>query len=394
MSYALDEEIRRQQEEALLAQQQEEARMMVQQQQSTRLSSLLLPQLSAAAASATPSPIGYQDDLINRRQGQLDRQLQGTGTTGSWARGEGDRPVLSMTGAPRPATPVQEVNPQKQLRDEMISRMMQEATDPAKAPVAKAQLFKFLQDEAATQRQTRLDDATIAEKNAQTKKLLLPTNDMADYMAKEDAKTKIITERTKQAAGIPGTPEFKKQQTDLDNRMKAKEALRGHDEGADLLLQTINEIENAPGTNRSVGYFDAAAPAFSQEQKTAQTYIDNLLNKEAVSGLKSIRESGTAPGSITEREWPIFQSLHANLNASQDEKSFRKNLKALKDFTIGSKSRARANYVDRFGDAVPSGAPETPKVMTMQDVMDTAKSYGKTIDEVRADAVAKGFVIR
>ena len=180
MNYALDEEIRRRQEEELLARQQEEARLLAQQQQAIPMREFIqqsqMPQPGGVDNYVVPPP----DELLNRRNMNLREQLAGTPTTGEWTRDTASgRPQLRMQGAPRPEpVPQAEPNLQKQLLQGRIGELMQTMTDPSRADASRSELFKLLKEDAISQRQgetdkrqTRLDEATIAERNAQTNKL-------------------------------------------------------------------------------------------------------------------------------------------------------------------------------------------------------------------------------
>lgn len=106
-----------------------------------------------------------------------------------------------------------------------------------------------------------------------------------------------------------------------------------------------------PGLAGSVGYLDAQSwmPSLSQDQATARALIDAILAKSSVQGLQGIRRSGTAPGSITEREWPIFQNLIGTINPKQDLPSFISHLGNLRTMLQEADLRTRTAYQEKYG---------------------------------------------
>lgn len=159
---------------------------------------------------------------------------------------------------------------------------------------------------------------------------------------------------------------------------KAEESLQTHMMGTDALIKNINQLigdeegtqREHPGLRGSVGYIDSKVMPFNKQQATAQAFIKSLLDKSAVSGLQQIRQSGTAPGSITEREWPIFQNLLATLNPAQDEESFIAQLKELRQIARESQARAQSRFSDTYG-----GAPRAPQAPQAPAARPSAGGY-------------------
>lgn len=166
---------------------------------------------------------------------------------------------------------------------------------------------------------------------------------------------------------IPGSDLHKKQAAKLSD---ASSQVDTHNKGVDALIKNINVLigddsegaQQHPGLRGSVGYIDANIMPFTQDQATAKSFIKSLKDKSAVSGLQSIRQAGTAPGSITEKEWPIFQNLINNLDAAQDIESYKSQLRELRAEAIASKGRAAHNYQQSTGreyvaPVIPNAAP-------------------------------------
>ena len=100
------------------------------------------------------------------------------------------------------------------------------------------------------------------------------------------------------------------------------------------MLSQIKEIKKDPNTRDVVGAWEGGTneekwrinPFTAGGNATAASRIENLRNVAQSIGLNLTRQGGVAPGSITEREWPKFESFIANLDTRQGEKSFFKQL--------------------------------------------------------------------
>ena len=76
----------------------------------------------------------------------------------------------------------------------------------------------------------------------------------------------------------------------------------------------------------AVGWFDTLMPDWGEDKANAAAKIERLKEMAQVIGLKELRASGVAPGSVTEREWPKFQAMLGNINRSMSEDEFVKSL--------------------------------------------------------------------
>lgn len=191
---------------------------------------------------------------------------------------------------------------------------------------------------------------------------------------------------------IPGSPGDVKAKAAAS---KVQEQYNTHATGIDALTRNIdqligNEDSGVPqhaGLARSVGMLDARLPAFNQDQATAQALIKSLKDKSAISGLQSIRSTGTAPGSITEKEWPIFQNLISTLDPSQDLGTFVEQLKELR--RVGQESKARAAAAaGLMGGASPAApiapaAPQYIEIRTAPNGMRIGKKADGTFEQVK-----------
>ena len=165
---------------------------------------------------------------------------------------------------------------------------------------------------------------------------------------------------------VPGS------KTDIKNKdslEKAKTALTTTDEFTGALIRDIDQLLGNPATDSAVGMFQGREiyPTWMQGQKSvdANSLIESLKNKLSVQGLTKIRQSGTAPGSITEKEWPIFQSAIGNIDKVQGSEQFREQLTLIREAAENFKKSAAINYENLTANTVTS---QTSK----QSVLDEA----------------------
>lgn len=85
------------------------------------------------------------------------------------------------------------------------------------------------------------------------------------------------------------------------------------------------------------------------------------------------------------REWQAMITKYGSEEAAR--KAFIENYKA----TGGEPAPTSAKPAPKVGSTAPGGGQ---KIMSMEDVQATAKASGRTIDEVKAAAQAKGYTIR
>lgn len=146
---------------------------------------------------------------------------------------------------------------------------------------------------------------------------------------------------------IPGSKLDLKQKNDS---IKARGAVDSAERFSSALVKNIDELigpEGAykphPGLRGSVGYIDEKLPPFTEAQANAKALVNALKAKTSVEGLTALRQYGTSPGSITEKEWPIFQNALSTIDPSQGETQFVQQLKdarrLAKEYAANAKNR-------------------------------------------------------
>jgi hypothetical protein len=129
----------------------------------------------------------------------------------------------------------------------------------------------------------------------------------------------------------------------------------------------------------AVGVVDSRIPTIRQSTKNIDSAIANLQSKAQMYGLTNLRQSGVAPGSITEKEWPKFGAMLANVDPALGEAAF---VKQLQDIYQQIQRGRRAGQLDMQA-ATPTTAPNVvPQVSG-------AANQARLMQEAQA-AIARG----
>lgn len=190
--------------------------------------------------------------------------------------------------------------------------------------------------------------------------------------------------RTNEVELVPGSEAWRKQKAADEKSLEEQQALSN---SFSEVARRISDLEKG-GYASATGWWDAMVPVWTSltpsNKADARSKIANLQEYLQTKGLLDLRKSGVAPGSVTEREWSKFAAMIGNIDPSLSDEAFGKELARVK--TIMEEFKATG------GTAAPSAT--TARTVTMQDIMDTAKATGKSVEQVKRDAEAKGFVVR
>ena len=213
----------------------------------------------------------------------------------------------------------------------------------------------------AEARNIKLSASLKPEPSIKTETIADPTN---------PSKSIIIDVNTGRKIG--DAPLTSQQTKAKQNMPKDKTAVDIINRTSDSLLSEIDKligsedgrVKEHPGLRGSVGYFDSKVPPASEAQANAQALIRGLLSKTSVQGLQSIRQQGSAPGSITEKEWPIFQNYLKTIDPSQGEEQFIEQLKELRILTKEFKDSAQNNFNERYSTENTDGGASNDKLFS------------------------------
>lgn len=83
--------------------------------------------------------------------------------------------------------------------------------------------------------------------------------------------------------------------------------------------------------------------------------INALKSKLSVNSLQNMKAVGLSTGTITESEWPRFESLVTSLDRIQDEKQFAVAMGEIETFIDNAKSRGTTSFQAKFGGGTSGG---------------------------------------
>ena len=225
------------------------------------------------------------------------------------------------------------------------------------------------------ERMARLGAALKPEPSIKTETIADPTN---------PSKSIIIDVNTGRKIG--DAPLTAQQTKAKQNMPKDKTAVDIINRTSDSLLSEIDKligsedgrVKEHPGLRGSVGFFDSKVIPASKAQANAQALIKGLLSKTSVQGLQSIRQQGSAPGSITEKEWPIFQNYLKTIDPSQSYEQFIEQLKELRILTKEFKDSAQNNFNERYStENTDGGASDEKQQLTDIRTLPDGRKVGR-----------------
>jgi hypothetical protein len=118
----------------------------------------------------------------------------------------------------------------------------------------------------------------------------------------------------------------------------------------------------------------------SSGARNAGTSLENIKTQISGAVMQAMREmskTGGAAGSMTQQEWPRFENMIANLNASQDLPEFKANLNKVLQYVDNVKARMRTAYEEDVAKvsgmapaapAAPTGPRRMPSGVTWEPV--------------------------
>lgn len=251
--------------------------------------------------------------------------------------------------------------------------------DSSRALLSDGRIARLGVDAAAEQ------NARRAEEEFQLKR----AKTLAEIAKLQGGGTDNEAERLAARAKIPGTAEYERVQKDLARTKKnsdAAEATRRYAADnatmletslADILGVTPDQLDKVLGTDTkkaqsrvapAVGVIDTMTKTLFPGTRDVESAIENLKSKAQMFGLANLRKSGVAPGSITEKEWPKFESTLANIDPSLSEAAFVKQLKDIYQQVKSARGTGELDYSELTGGEAPtqpaqSGAQRQAQLM-------------------------------
>jgi hypothetical protein len=137
----------------------------------------------------------------------------------------------------------------------------------------------------------------------------------------------------------------------------------------DSLADETRSLLANPGLPKVAGGLaEAYLPNVSSGARNAGTSLENIKVQSSGAVMQAMRDAsktGGAAGSMTQQEWPRFENMIANLNASQDLPEFKANLNKVLAYVDNVKARMWAAYEEdvakvRGGPVAAPAAPAAP----------------------------------
>lgn len=119
-----------------------------------------------------------------------------------------------------------------------------------------------------------------------------------------------------------------------------------------MMRNFIRDLQQHGGTDYIFGPIASATPDIRGSATSARSLFDTLRERSSVESLKQSRAEGFAPGSITEQEWPRFETAIGAIRGAKDPRAMRLALenadKQLNDLEQRIISRYNETYGQRF----------------------------------------------
>jgi hypothetical protein len=147
------------------------------------------------------------------------------------------------------------------------------------------------------------------------------------------------------------------------NLPQAKARLGIVSDRLDSLADETRSLLANPGLPKVAGGLaEAYLPNVSSGARNAGTSLENIkvqISGAVMQAMRDASKTGGAAGSMTQQEWPRFENMIANLNASQDLPEFKANLNKVLAYVDNVKARMWAAYEEDVA-RVSGGAPAAP----------------------------------
>ena len=152
---------------------------------------------------------------------------------------------------------------------------------------------------------------------------------------------------------------------DQQKLIKATTAAEAASVRYDRTIEAAQKLLKSPALDSIVGNFQGNLPEtalgmMSQGSANALALLNTLIARGGFAELQTMRDAsptGGALGQISDRENTLLQNAAATLVRSQDEASFRENLKSYITELTKSKERVQSAWQEQFGRPFPVSKP-------------------------------------
>lgn len=120
-----------------------------------------------------------------------------------------------------------------------------------------------------------------------------------------------------------------------------------------MMRNLINDLQQHGGTEYIFGPIASATPDLRGSATSARSLFDTLRERSSVEALKQSRAEGFAPGSITEQEWPRFETAIGAIRGAKDPRAMRLALQNADAQLKDLEQRILNNYGGTYGSKFP-----------------------------------------
>jgi hypothetical protein len=120
-----------------------------------------------------------------------------------------------------------------------------------------------------------------------------------------------------------------------------------------MMRNFIQDLQQHGGTDYIFGPIQSLTPNVRGSATSAQSLFDTLRERSSVEALKQSRAEGFAPGSITEQEWPRFETAIGAIRGTKDARAMRLALENADKQLSDLEQRIINKYSSTYGDKFP-----------------------------------------
>jgi len=120
-----------------------------------------------------------------------------------------------------------------------------------------------------------------------------------------------------------------------------------------MMRNFIQDLQQHGGTDYIFGPTQTLTPNIRGSATSAQSLFDTLRERSSVEALKQSRSEGFAPGSITEQEWPRFETAIGAIRGTKDARAMRLALENADKQLSDLEQRIINKYDSTYGDKFP-----------------------------------------
>jgi len=120
-----------------------------------------------------------------------------------------------------------------------------------------------------------------------------------------------------------------------------------------MMRNFIRDLQQHGGTDYIFGPIASVTPDIRGSATSARSLFDTLRERSSVEALKQSRAEGFAPGSITEQEWPRFETAIGAIRGAKDPRAMRLALENADKQLSDLEQRIIGRYNETYGQRFP-----------------------------------------